>query len=194
MVPGFEKDDALLIVDVQRDFLPGGALAVPEGDAVIPVLNRYIELAARSAVPLFASRDWHPQNHSSFRSRGGPWPPHCVAGTEGAQFSPGLQLPANAVVVSKATEKDADAYSAFAGTDLAQTLRARGVQRLWIGGLATDYCVLNTVLDARREGFAVFYLEDASRPVELQPGDGMRAVARMRDAGALPVRYSEISR
>lgn len=191
MAPPFEKDDALLVVDVQCDFLPGGALAVPQGDAVVPVLNRYIAQARQAGVPVFASRDWHPQDHVSFRARGGPWPPHCVAESEGAGFAPGLELPRDAVVVSKATSKDADAYSAFAGTDLAVDLRARGVRRLWIGGLATDYCVLNTVLDARREGFDVLYLEDASRPVEVQPGDGTRAVSRMREAGAVPVRSSD---
>jgi nicotinamidase/pyrazinamidase len=193
MKPTFEKGDALLIVDVQRDFLPGGALAVPHGDAVLPVVNAYIASAVRSGVPVFASRDWHPPDHVSFRARGGPWPPHCVAQSEGARFAPELRLPPDAVVVSKATTADKDAYSAFAGTDLAEALRARGVRRLWIGGLATDYCVLNTVLDARKEGFEVLYLEDASRPVEVQPGDGARAVARMRQGGATPVSLDQVA-
>jgi nicotinamidase/pyrazinamidase len=194
MSQSFRKHDALLAVDVQRDFLPGGALAVPAGDAVVPVLNRYIALATEAGIPVYASRDWHPLGHVSFHARGGPWPVHCVAGSEGAAFAPQLALPPDATVVSKATSADADAYSAFAGTGLADALRARGVTRLWIGGLATDYCVLNTVLDARRKGFAVLFLEDASRPVEVEPGDGARAVARMQEAGAIGVRLTDVAR
>jgi nicotinamidase/pyrazinamidase len=190
----FRDHDALLIVDVQRDFLPGGALAVPAGDAVVPVLNRYISLAARSGVPVYASRDWHPHGHVSFHARGGPWPVHCVAESDGAAFAPELVLPPGATVISKATTAEEDAYSAFAGTDLAATLRARGVTRLWVGGLATDYCVLNTVLDARREGFAVLLLEDAIRPVDVAPGDGARAITRMREAGATPVSLADVVR
>jgi nicotinamidase/pyrazinamidase len=188
----FREHDALLVVDVQRDFLPGGALAVPGGDAVVPVLNRYIALAARAGVPIYASRDWHPHGHVSFHARGGPWPVHCVAETEGADFAPALDLPPEAKVVSKATATEKDAYSAFGGTDLAAALHARGVKRLWIGGLATDYCVVNTLLDARREGFAVLVLEDASRSVEVKPGDGARALARMREAGAIAVRLADV--
>jgi nicotinamidase/pyrazinamidase len=194
MSQSFRAHDALLIVDVQRDFLPGGALAVPAGEAVVPILNRYIALATQAGVPVYASRDWHPHGHVSFHARGGPWPVHCVAGSEGAAFAPGLDLPPDATLVSKATTADMDAYSAFAGTDLATALRARSVTRLWIGGLATDYCVLNTVLDARREQFAVLFLEDASRPVEVEAGDGAHAVARMREAGAIPVRLSDVVR
>jgi nicotinamidase/pyrazinamidase len=193
MNPRFQRGDALLIVDVQRDFLPGGALAVREGDAVVPVLNRYIEMAAQSGVPVFASRDWHPENHCSFASRGGMWPPHCVADREGAEFAPELKLPADVVIVSKATGEDADAYSAFGGTDLDRMLRSHGVRRVWVGGLATDYCVLATVLDARKAGYEVLLLEDASRAVEAQPGDGLRAVEQMRDAGATPVRLAELA-
>jgi nicotinamidase/pyrazinamidase len=184
----FDKADALLVVDVQHDFLPGGALAVPDGDVVVPVMNRYVEVAAQSGIPVFASRDWHPRNHCSFRSQGGLWPPHCVADSEGAEFAPGLNLPHDVVIVSKAQKQDADAYSAFGGTDLDARLRSRGILRLWVGGLATDYCVLETVLDARKAGYEVLFLEDASRAVEIEPGDGARAVARMREAGAIPVR------
>jgi nicotinamidase/pyrazinamidase len=190
----FGAHDALLIVDVQRDFLPGGALAVPAGDAVVPALNRYIALATSAGAPVYASRDWHPHGHVSFHARGGPWPIHCVAESEGAAFASALELPPDATVVSKATSTEIDAYSAFAGTDLASALRARGVTRLWIGGLATDYCVLNTVLDARREQFAVLFLEDASRPVEVQAGDGAKAVARMREAGAISVTLADLAR
>lgn len=187
----FGRNDALLIVDVQRDFLPGGALAVPAGDGVVAPINEYVARAVRQGVPVFASRDWHPPNHCSFRDRGGLWPPHCVADTEGAQFSPGLKLPTDAVIVSKATDKDADAYSAFQGTDLVRDLRTRAIRRLWIGGLATDYCVLGTVLDARQAGFDVLVIEDAIRPVEVKPGDGARAIAQMREAGAVFVNDGE---
>lgn len=186
------KDDALLIVDVQRDFLPGGSLAVPEGDAVAPVLNRYIALARGRGLPVFASRDWHPKNHCSFRAFGGPWPEHCVANTPGAEFTPALELPAETVVIDKATFAEADAYSAFSGTPLARLLRERGAKRLWVGGLATDYCVLNTVRDALREGFGVLLLIDAIRAVNVNPGDGERAEREMRDAGAVAVEYREL--
>jgi nicotinamidase/pyrazinamidase len=186
--------DALLVVDVQRDFLPGGALAVGDGDAVVPVLNRYIALAQRRAMPVFASRDWHPTKHCSFKAQGGTWPDHCVAGTPGAEFAPGLELPREATVISKATSEDADAYSAFAGTDLARELRDRGVKRLLVGGLATEYCVLNSVRDALKEGFAVLLLADAIRAVNVKQGDGERARREMEQAGAVPVEYADLAR
>jgi nicotinamidase/pyrazinamidase len=180
--------DALLIVDAQRDFLPGGALGVPDGDAVVPVLNRYITEAKRRGAPVFASRDWHPPNHCSFRQQGGRWPGHCIAGSEGAQFAPDLRLPSDVRVVDKATTAEAESYSAFGGTALRETLRALGIERLVIGGLATDYCVLSTVRDALREGYEVFVVEDAVRAVDARPGDGDKALAEMRGAGARLVR------
>ena len=185
------KADALVLVDVQRDFLPGGALAVPDGDAVVPVLNRYIALARERGLPIFATRDWHPADHCSFEAQGGPWPPHCMSDTAGAQFAPGLGLPADAHIVSKATMPSPDSYSGFGGTALAADLRGRGVKRLLIGGLATDYCVLNTVLDAIREGFEVVLLTDAIRAVNVDASDGERAEAQMRSAGAQPARYED---
>ena len=187
------RADALLIVDVQRDFLPGGKLGVPDGDAVVPVLNRYIETARKAGVPVFASRDWHPEKHCSFKPQGGPWPEHCVAGTVGAQFADGLRLPPDVVVIDKAIREEADAYSAFSGTTFADQLRARGVKRLLVGGLATDYCVLNTVRDALREGFGVVLLEDAIRAVNVDPEDGPRAKREMESRGAVPARYEEIA-
>ena len=187
------RNDALLVVDVQRDFLPGGRLGVPDGDVVVPVLNRYIAAARAKGVPIYASRDWHPQNHCSFTPQGGPWPPHCVAGTPGAAFAEGLQLPSDAVIIDKATREDADAYSAFSGTTLAEQLRRRGVKRLLVGGLATDYCVLNTVRDALREGFGVILLEDAVRAVNVKPGDGERAQREMENGGAVAAIYEELA-
>lgn len=180
LVPG----DALIVVDVQRDFLPGGALGVPQGDQVVPVLNRYIALFGQAGLPVVFTRDWHPADHCSFRAQGGPWPPHCVAASEGAAFASGLDVPAAATVISKATTAEVDAYSGFQNTGLADWLRRHGCRRLFIGGLATDYCVLATVRDALAEGFAAVLLRDAARPVEVQPGDGARAEREMASAGA----------
>ena len=176
--------DALLVIDMQVDFLPGGALGVPRGDEVLGPVNRLLQLFGSQGLPVFASRDWHPQDHCSFAARGGPWPPHCVAGTPGAAFSNLLELPAEAVVVSKADSADLDAYSAFKGTGLAAQLRARGVRRVFVCGLATDYCVLNTVIDARENGFEAVIVPEAMRAVDVAPGDGERAIARMAGLGA----------
>lgn len=178
------RGDALIVVDVQNDFLPGGALGVPDGDRVVPVLDRYLSLFHDRGLPVFATRDWHPRGHVSFRERGGPWPPHCIAGTAGAAFAPGLRLPPGATVISKATGADEDAYSGFQGTDLAERLRAAGVSRVFVGGLATDYCVLETVKDALAAGFETVLLRDACRAVEVAPGDGLKAEREMRRLGA----------
>jgi len=193
MTLALQPHDALLIVDVQRDFLPGGSLAVPGGDEVVPVLNRYIDLARSRSVPIYASRDWHPANHCSFHARGGPWPEHCVAGAPGSAFAPGLQLPPDTSVIDKATRADEEAYSAFEGTGLAQRLREAGVRRLLVGGLATDYCVLNTTRDALAAGFEVLLLTDAIRAVNVQPDDGARARAEMEEAGAIPVHRDDFA-
>jgi nicotinamidase/pyrazinamidase len=176
--------DALIAVDVQRDFLPGGSLAVRASDAIIPVLNRYIRRFVRAGLPVIASRDWHPPDHCSFEAQGGPWPPHCVRDTAGADFAPDLALPEDVVIVSKATHGDADAYSAFDGTSLAILLRAQSVRRLFVGGLATDYCVLATVTDGLEAGFDVVLLRDAVRAVGIEPGDEQKALEQMRGAGA----------
>jgi len=191
MTISLDAQTALLIEDLQLDFLAGGSLAVPGGDEVIPVLNRYIMLARGKGMPIFASRDWHPRNHCSFRAQGGLWPEHCVAGTPGAEFAPDLNLPEDAAIVSKATRADAEAYSSFMGTDLTLRLRKLGVKRLLVGGLATDYCVLNTVMDALKAGFEVLLLEDAIRAVNVNPDDGDRAEREMRQAGAVPIRIED---
>lgn len=179
-----QPGDALLIVDVQNDFLPGGSLAVPRGDEAVPVLNRYLRAFMAKNLPVYATRDWHPERHCSFRAQGGIWPPHCVAGTRGAEFAAALQLPPSAVIISKATTVEQDAYSGFQGTDLNERLRAANICRLFIGGLATDYCVLNTVRDALRLGYGVLLLTDAIRAVDVQPGDGQRAEQEMLGLGA----------
>jgi len=182
---GPHAGDALVVVDLQRDFLPGGALGVAGGDRVIGVMNDYLAAFSELHLPVFATRDWHPAEHCSFRAQGGPWPPHCVAGSAGAAFAEGLRLPAETVVVSKATSPQRDAYSGFSGTDLQPRLLAAHVTRLFVGGLATDYCVLQTVKDARALGFAVVLLLDAIAPVEAHAGDGDRAIDEMRTAGAV---------
>jgi len=176
--------DALLVVDVQNDFLPGGALGVRDGDSVIPPLNALIERFRRARLPIFTCRDWHPPDHCSFRTRGGPWPVHCVAGSRGAAFAPGLALPPDTPVLSKATESGRDAYSAFDGTDLERRLREAGVRRLFIGGLATDYCVRWTAQDALALGFDAVVVRDAVRAVDVRAGDGARALRAIRARGA----------
>ena len=183
------EHDALLIVDVQNDFCPGGALAVPEGDRVVPVLNRYIRMFGERGLPIYASRDWHPEETAHFEAGGGPWPPHCVAGTEGAAFHPDLELPGDVEVVSKGTDPTDDGYSAFEGESdsgrrLPGSLSARGVERLFVGGLATDYCVRATVLDAARAGLRPVLLLDAIRGIDVREGDQARALDAMLRAGA----------
>jgi nicotinamidase/pyrazinamidase len=187
-----QAGDALLAVDVQNDFLPGGALGVPHGDEIVPLLNRYAKAFYSRGLPVFASRDWHPPDHCSFRERGGIWPVHCVAGSTGAEFHPDLHLPPGTVVVSKATGPKQEAYSAFEGTTLDGHLREAGVRRLFVGGLATDYCVINTVRDALDRGYTVFLLTDGIRAVNLQPDDGRKAEDEMVRLGAVPVRYESL--
>ena len=174
---------AVLVVDAQNDFFPGGALPVPEGDAILPPLNALLARAREHDWPVITSRDWHPPDHSSFQAQGGPWPPHCVRGTRGAELNGGLELPPVFTMVHKATRRDRDAYSAFDGTGLAEHLRRAGIGTLVVGGLALDYCVKASCLDARREGFRVQLLLPATRAVEVNPGDGERALAELREAG-----------
>jgi nicotinamidase/pyrazinamidase len=171
----------LLLIDVQVDFTPGGALPIEHGDEVVPVLNQWIAAAADAQVPVIASRDWHPRHHLSFKESGGDWPVHCVQDTPGARFHPALKLPDSAVIVTKGVRFDHDQYSAFDQTGLAMELRRRGVRRVWIGGLAQDVCVRATALDARREGFDAVVITDATRPVT--PAGGERANEEMLRAG-----------
>ena len=184
-----KKGDALVVVDVQNDFLPGGNLEVQQGDEVIPAFNQYIEAFQSKNLPIYATRDWHPQGHSSFQEKGGPWPVHCVQNSEGAEFPPDLHLPATAVIISTATKIEKEAYSGFEGTDLDERVKSLDIGRLFIGGLATDYCVLNTVKGALKLGYKVFLLQDAIRAVNVNPGDGEKAIKEMTDLGAVPIRY-----
>ncbi len=185
-------DSALIIVDVQRDFLPGGALPVPEGDKVIEPLNRYIRLFLEKSLPVFATRDWHPENHISFKEQGGLWPPHCIMNTVGAEFAEGLNLPKNTIIISKADMVDRDAYSGFQETSLDLELRRRGVKRLFIGGLATDYCVKSTVTDALNLGYQVFLLLDGIKGVDVNPCDSERAILKMLERGAVGITLEDI--
>ena len=180
---------ALILVDIQNDFCPGGALAVEDGDQVVPVLNRYIDKFRKACLPIFATRDWHPEKTTHFKSGGGPWPPHCIQGSKGARFHPDLKLLADVLVVSAGMGADEDGYSGFLGIDdrgvkLVDLLRQRGIERLFVGGLATDYCVKHTVLDGLKEGFKVVLLMDSIRGVNLKPGDSEHAIAEMVQAGA----------
>jgi nicotinamidase/pyrazinamidase len=171
--------EALIVVDVQNDFCPGGALAVPDGDAVVDPVNR---LAADLDLAV-ATRDWHPPDHSSFAAQGGPWPVHCVAGTHGAQLNAELDLAQIDAVVDKGLSSGSDGYSGFERTGLEQLLRDRGVDVVHVAGLALDYCVKATALDARRAGFDVVVHRGATRAVEVRDGDGARAVEALRAAG-----------
>jgi nicotinamidase/pyrazinamidase len=186
------KQTILVVVDVQNDFCPGGALPVPEGDKVVPVLNKYIERFKEADAPIVFTRDWHPPDHSSFKEQGGPWPPHCVQNTEGAKFHQKLLMPPEAEIVSKAEKKD-EAYSFFQGTNVATELQQRGVKRLLVGGLATDYCVKETVLDGLKYGFEVFHLDDASRGVNVNPNDSKQALRAMVAAGAKRISLGDLA-
>ena len=190
MIEQLESADALLIVDVQNDFCPGGALPVAEGDQVVAVLNRWIDQAERTGATIVMTRDWHPPNHCSFTDQGGPWPVHCVAGTPGAAYHPDLRIPRRAIYMDKARDPDRESYSGFDGTGLAQRLRLAEVERVWVGGLALDYCVKATVLDALAEGFEVHLILPATRPVNVHPEDGHKALDEMQQAGATIERNS----
>lgn len=194
---GYEKislaeGDALVIVDLQNDFLPGGSLPVPGGEQVIPALNGYIERFTSRRLPIFATRDWHPKNHSSFIEQGGPWPEHCVIGTKGAEFSAPLHLPASVQIISAGAEVEHDGYSAFETPFCKQQLDSAGARRLFVGGLATDYCVLNTVRDALALNYQVFLLTDAVRAINVQPQDGQKAIDEMIQKGAKLITLSMI--
>ncbi|HHF98346.1 bifunctional nicotinamidase/pyrazinamidase [Candidatus Aerophobetes bacterium] len=186
---------ALLIVDVQNDFCPGGALAVPEGDKVVPTLNRYIELFSKKSFPIFASRDWHPEKTRHFKEFGGLWPEHCVQGTKGAEFHPGLLLPENTIVVSKGMDPDKDSYSVFEAFDFQgrrfdDILRSMGIVELYVGGIATDYCVKESVLDALKKGFKINLLIDAVKGVD--EAQSRRAIEKMLSLGAEKKKFEEV--
>lgn len=174
--------DALLIIDVQIDFCPGGSLPIEDGDQIVPVLNEWIEAARVKEIPVYASRDWHPNKHPSFKENGGLWPVHCLQDSLGAGFHPDLDLPEETVLISKGVRFDQDQNSAFDQTGLAVQLRKDGIRRLYVGGLAEDVCVLATVLDACHEGFETVLIRDATRSISQEGGRAARET--MRAAGA----------
>lgn len=183
------RRSALLIVDVQNDFCPGGELPAPLGNTIVPALNRYIAQAVERGITVYASRDWHPAVTRHFKAYGGLWPPHCVQGTRGADFHPALKLPPDTIIVTKGNDPTREGYSSFDGVtpegrSLAADLHARGIETVYIGGLTTEYCVKETALDARREGLNVRVLADAVSGIEARPGDSERALADVVAAGA----------
>ncbi|MBX3303885.1 MAG: isochorismatase family protein [Nitrospira sp.] len=183
------SSDALLIADIQNDFLPGGALGIRGGEEILPVLENYIRRFHVRSLPIFLTRDWHPPDHCSFVPQGGMWPVHCVAGSPGSLPPPSFPTSDSAVIIYKATDRNREAYSAFQHTSLDRQLRDLRVRRLFIGGLATDYCVLNSVKDARTLGYDVCLLIDGIKAVNLQSDDGRRAEEQMIGMGAMPVRW-----
>lgn len=189
---GVMDRSALLVVDVQLDFCPGGALPVPGGDRVAAAISEHIVDAVACGLTVYASRDWHPPVTTHFAPYGGTWPVHCVQGTRGADFHPALRLPDTAIVITKGERADAHGYSAFEGhtpdgTPLQSDLQMRGITHLYVGGLATDYCVKHSVMDALSAGLMVTVLEDAIGGVDVRPGDSARALAEMRQRGATTI-------
>ena len=174
----------MIVVDVQNDFCPGGSLAVARGDEVVAPLNKLMKEFLDRGEPVYKTRDWHLPKAAHFTDYGGTWPVHCVQNTHGAEFHPELLDDPRIHVISKGIDESADGYSGFDGTQLAKSLRDEGVEEVWVGGLATDYCVKETVIDARKEGFKVKALADAMRPVNINPDDGRKAVEEMSAAGA----------
>jgi nicotinamidase/pyrazinamidase len=192
------RASALLVIDVQNDFCSGGALAVANGDAVVPPLNRMIDWSARHGARVYATRDWHPPDTRHFKAYGGTWPVHCVQQTRGAMFHPELRIPATASIITTGDTRESEGYSAFEGhtamgSALSHDLKEKGVEHLYVGGLATDYCVRHSVLDALKAGFTVTLLTDAVAGVEVTPGDSQRALDEMRAAGARFATTDEIA-
>ncbi|GAB4314849.1 MAG: nicotinamidase [Candidatus Zixiibacteriota bacterium] len=185
------RDDALIVIDVQKDFCQGGALAVPEGDEVVRPLNRLLDLPWATIV---GTRDWHPPKHSSFKDSGGPWPPHCVQHTDGAAFHPDLNTGAFQKVIDKGVDVDDPGYSALRNTDLGDHLKAHGVKRVFVGGLATNICVRETVLDLLKESYKVVVVTDATRGVDINPGDTNRALREMEERGVSLVSSVDVRR
>jgi nicotinamidase/pyrazinamidase len=184
-VPRPDRESLLLLVHLQNDFCPGGALAVPGGDEIIPLINQYISFFVSQGSSVLATRDWHPANHCSFVEQGGSWPPHCIQGSRGSQFHPDLRLPTGMMIVTGATNPKQEAYSGFDGTSLEERLEDLGAKTLYVVGLATDYCVKQTVLDACKRGFRVVVLEDAVRGIDVEAGDSQKAIEEMVGAGAI---------
>lgn len=182
MIPALTPTDALIIVDVQNDFMPTGSLPVPGGDAILPAVNAWIDAAVSAGALVVVSRDWHPPDHSSFKENGGFWPAHCVQGTPGADFHPDMRVPPDAMLVTKGDRPELDQYSDFEQTTLAIDLRERGVKRVLVCGLAQDVCVKATVLDALKHGFITHVIASGTRALGRESGE--ESLKTMRRAGA----------
>jgi nicotinamidase/pyrazinamidase len=178
---------ALVVVDIQRDFCPGGALPVRDGDKIVPSVNELVSAFEKAGTPVFFTRDWHPRDHMSFKAYGGPWPPHCIRDTPGARFHPSLAVPREAVVIDKGVLRADEGYSGFQGTDLAQKLHKLHVDKIYVAGLATDYCVKNTVFDGAAMGFETYVISDCVKGVNLKPTDSASAMRAMLSQGARQV-------
>jgi nicotinamidase/pyrazinamidase len=187
------KNDALVIVDVQNDFCAGGSLATKSGDEVAAKLSTVARQFSQKNLRVFATQDWHPRGHSSFQAQGGPWPEHCVQDSTGAEFHPSLRLPVGSSIVRKGSDPEIDAYSGFLDSNLEELLRAAEASRVVVGGIATEYCVLNTVLDARKLGFDTYVLKDAIAAVNVEDGDDAAAIKKMEDAGATLIEADELN-
>jgi nicotinamidase-related amidase len=188
-----DRTDALIVVDVQNCFCPGGALPVKEGDKIIPLINKYIQKFQKAGAKIYATRDWHPPDHKSFKEYGGIWPPHCLKGSKGAEFRSDLKLPEETTVISTGDKPYVEGYSGFDHTNLERKLKGDGVDRVFVGGLATDYCVKYTVLDAVEKSFETILLIDAIKGVNRKPGDAERAIGEMVKKGAKKATLSEIA-
>ena len=191
-----QSKKALLVVDLQNDFCPGGALGVSEGDLIIPKINNYVDLFLKKKLPVFVSRDWHPKQSKHFKQAGGPWPPHCVQNTEGAKFHPAFHVPEDAIIMSKGTNPELDGYSVFEAHDsqnrsFSEILNSMGIDELYIAGIATDYCVKMTSLDALNSGFVVHVLTDAIKGVD--KNDSERSIEAIVSKNGKLKTFSEIS-
>jgi nicotinamidase/pyrazinamidase len=189
---------ALLIVDVQNDFCPGGALGVPAGHKIVPTINKYIKIFSKKKYPVFATRDWHPVKTTHFKDFGGIWPVHCIQDTKGAAFHPDLKLPKEAILLYKGMNPNKDCYSAFHaedvnGVDLYGWMKRLDIRELYIAGLATDYCVKYTAIDALRHGFKVRILMDAIQGVNLKPDDSDEAIKKITKMGAKQIKLMDLT-
>lgn len=186
------ENSALIVVDMQNDFLPGGSLEVPNSDTIIPIINEYIEFFEKHQSLIVFTRDWHPENHISFKENGGIWPRHCIQNTKGAEIHSEIYIPKESLIISKAFEPTIEAYSGFQNTNLHEELQRRNIKNLYICGVATDYCVLNTVIDALEKGYKVYLLVDAIKGVDIKPNDSEEAIKKMISKGAELLVFDEL--
>ncbi len=186
------KIDSLIIVDMQNDFMPGGALPIENALSIIPKINKYIDIFSRSGALIVATRDWHPPNHISFKTSGGPWPPHCIQNTKGAEFVSDMKLPRNTIIISKAVHPEKEAYSGFDGTELDSVLRSYNIRRVFIAGVATDYCVKATAVDAFKHGYETFVLSDGIRGVDIPKGSIEKAIRELLELGVILIDEHDI--